>query len=220
MTRSIKCLAAVAAIAGVSAPAAAQYQQPDPYAQQGYAQQGYAQPAYPQQGYPQQAYPQQYGQPYQNYGGNQAYGQSYSQNPVSAIIDSLLGNRYAVTDRQALAQCATAALAQAQYQYRGYGGARSAYRQGYGYNQNVAAPALRVTSITDVQRRSNGLRVRGVIGTGYGGQYGQNDRQYGQYGSQYGYQNRGYGDLSFRCTVDSRGSVSGLRVSPANSRRY
>jgi hypothetical protein len=194
MTSYLKCLAAVAAIGGVAAPAAAQYQQ-----------QGY-----PQQAYPQQAYPQQYGQPYQNYGGNQAYGynQNYAQNPVGTIIDQLLGNRYTVTDRQAVSQCASAALAQAQYQYRGYGG-----NQAYGYNQNVAAPTLRVTSITDVQRRSNGLRVKGVIGTGYGGQYGQ-------YGSQYGYQNRGYGDLSFRCNVDYRGSVTGLRVSRSNSRRY
>jgi hypothetical protein len=196
MTSYLKSLAAIAAIAGVAAPAAAQYQQPYPN-------------TYSQQGYPQQGYPQQYSQPYQNYGGNQAYGynQNYSQNPVGAIIDSLLGNRYTVTDRQAVSQCASAALAQAQYQYRGYGQRdNGVYRQGYGYNQNIAAPALRVTSITDVQRRSSGLRVKGTIGTGYGGQYG--------------YQNRGYGDLSFRCNVDYRGSVTGLRVSPDNTRRY
>ena len=199
MTSYLKCLAAVAAIGGVAAPAAAQYQQPYPYQQ----------PTYPQQA--PQSYPGQsgygYAQPNQAYG----YGQNYSQNPVSAIIDSLLGNRYTVTDRQAVSQCASAALAQAQYQYRGYGQRNSgAYRQGYGYNQNIAAPALRVTAITDVQRRSNGLRVKGTIGTGYGGQYG----------SQYGYQNRGYGDLSFRCNVDYRGSVTGLKVSPGNTRRY
>lgn len=210
MTSHLKCLAAVAAIGGVAAPAVAQYQQPYPYQQQSY---------------PQQAYPQQYGQPYENYGVNQPYGnnQNYAQNPVGAIIDQLLGNRYTVTDRQAVAQCASAALVRAQYRYHGYGGANGAYRQGYDYNQNIAAPALRVTAITGVQRRYNGLRVNGLIGTGYGGQYreyGQYGRQGDQYGSSRGNQSGGYGDLSFRCNVDYRGSVTGLRVSQNNSRLY
>ena len=200
MTNSIKYLAAAAAIGGLAAPAAAQY--------------------YPQQTYP-QTYPQQYGQQYPGYGYSQGYGynQSYGQNPVQQIIDQLLGNRYSVTDRQAVSQCASAALAQAQYQYRGYGGAYGgAYgQQGYAYNQNVAAPAMRVTAITDVQRRSSGLRVKGQISTGYGGQYGQYGNQYGQYGGQYAYQNRGYGDLSFRCNVDYRGAVTGIQISRNNS---
>ena len=199
MTNAIKYLAAAAAIGGLAAPAAAQYQQPY-----------YPQQAYPQQTYP-QTYPQQYGQQYPGYG----YNQSYGQNPVQQIIDQLLGNRYNVTDRQAVSQCATAALAQAQYQYRGYGygGAYGGYQQGYAYNQNIAAPAMRVTAITDVQRRSNGLRVKGLISSGYAGQYGQYGNQYGQYGSQYAYQNRGYGDLSFRCNVDYRGAVTGVQIS-------
>jgi len=203
MTSHLKCLAAAAAIAGVAAPAAAQYQQPYPYQQPGYPQQA-PQPYPGQPGYG-------YGQPNQPYG----YGQNYAQNPVGAIIDSLLGNRYTITDRQAVSQCASAALAQAQYQYRGYGRRdNGAYGQDNGYNQNIAAPAFRVTSITDVQRRSNGLRVKGLIGSGYGGQYGQ-------YGGQNGYQNRNYGDLSFRCNVDYRGSVTGLKVSQNDSyRRY
>src|SRR5690349_3212596 len=96
-------LAVAAAIGGVSAPLAAQ--NPYPY--------GYQQPAYPQ-AYPQQAYP--YAQ--------QAYGygqQGYAQNPDGQIIDQLLGNRYNVTDRQAVSQCASAAMTQAAAQYRGYG---------------------------------------------------------------------------------------------------
>ena len=96
------------------------------------------------------------------------------------------------------------------------GGRYGAYGQGYGqqYGQGYNRyQAMRVTAITDVQRRSSGLRVSGLLssGRGYVG---------GGYGGQYGYQNRGYaqGDLSFRCNVDYRGAVTGLRVRPANYR--
>lgn len=182
-----KYLAAAAAIGGVSAPLAAQV----PYSY------GYPQ----QQGYPQQAYPGYNGQ----YGYNQGYGQGYGQNPVGQIINQLLGNRYNVTDRQAVSQCANAAMIQAQAQYGGY---NQGYGQQYGqgYNRNVG---MRVTSITDVQRRNNGLRVTGTMSSGYGGQYG----------GQYGYQNRGYGDVSFRCNVDYRGAVSQVRIRRANTYR-
>jgi len=72
---------------------------------------------------------------------------------------------------------------------------------------------LRVTSITDVQRRSNGLRVSGMLGSG----------AYGNGG--YGYQGQGYqqgyatSSLSFRCNVDYNGSVTGVRIRPANAYR-
>jgi hypothetical protein len=179
-------LAAAAAIGGVSAPLAAQA----PY-----------QYGYPQQGYPQQAYPGYAGQ----YG--QGYNQGYAQNPVGQIIDQLLGNRYNVTDRQAVSQCANAAMIQAQSQYGG--GYNQGYGQQYGQGYNRGG-SMRVTSITDVQRRNNGLRVTGTMSSGYGGQYGG---QYnGQYGGQYGYQNRGYGQVSFRCNVDYRGAVTNVRI--------
>src|SRR6476646_9556351 len=114
MTNVPRFLAAAAAIGGLAAPAAAQYQYPQQQYQQQYQ--------YPQQSYPQQAYP---GYPQQGYG----YNQGYNQNPIGQIIDQLLGNRYSVTDRQAVGQCASAAVAQAQSQYRNYG-------QNYnGYNQ-------------------------------------------------------------------------------------
>jgi hypothetical protein len=193
--RRYSMLAAVAAITGVAAPAAAQTAYP--YAS-------------PQQTYPQQ-YPQGYGQP--GYGQpGYGYNQGYAQNPVGAIIDQLLGNRYTVTDRQAVSQCASAAMVQAQRQYRpGYGqGYGHGYGQGYNQGYNRGAN-LRVTAITDVQRRSNGLRVKGLIDTGIG------------YGGQQGYQNRGYanGDLSFRCNVDYRGAVTNVRISRNDSyRRY
>ena len=77
---------------------------------------GYGQPGYGQSGY---------GQP--GYGYNQGYGQ----NPVGQIIDQLLGNRYTVSDRTAISQCASAVMSQAQTQYRGYGA--------YGGNRGTAA---------------------------------------------------------------------------------
>ena len=175
-----------------------------------------AQPYYPQPGYPQQpGYPgyQYPGQP--GYPGNQYPGQpGYGQDPIGQVIDQLLGNRYNVTDRQAVRQCAMAAVNQAQSQYRGYNpgynqGYNPGYNQGQGYNQRIAQPMMRVTAITEVQRRNYGVRVRGLLDSGY-------------YGGQPGYQNRGgYGDLSFRCDVDYRGGVSNVRINRNDSyRRY
>jgi hypothetical protein len=123
-----------------------------------------------------------------------------------------------------VSRCASAALAQAQAQYgngaygNGYG---QQYGQQYGQGYNRYS-SLRVTAITDVQRRSSGLRVSGTLGSrgGYGGQYS------GQYGYQgQGYQGQGYGQgyasaqLSFRCNVDYQGLVTGLRVRPVNAYR-
>jgi hypothetical protein len=189
--------AALAAI--VSAPAAAQYYPQQTYPQQYPYQQTY--PQYPQQTYPQQAYPQQYPQGYPGYG----YSQGYTGNPVTDIIDQLLGNRYNVTDRQAVRRCANAAMTQANAQYgNGYNG----YNRGNGN--------YRVTSITGVERRSYGLRVSGSLSSsGYGG--------YGGYGgSGYGYNNRYNGmQLSFRCNVDYNGAVNNVRVRPySNYRSY
>jgi hypothetical protein len=183
MTIFTKYVAAAAAIGGLSAPLAAQ----SPY--------GYQQP-YPQ-AYPQQGYG--YGQ------------QGYAQNPIGQVIDQLLGNRYNVTDRQAVRQCASAAMQQAAAQYgSGYGAYDQRYGQQYGQGYNRYA-AMRVTAITDVQRRPNGLRVSGLLNSG--GAYA------GQYGNQ-GYQNRisAAGDLNFRCNVDYRGQVTNVRVRGNNDR--
>jgi hypothetical protein len=178
MTNFIRYLASAGSLGILAAPVAAQ--NPYPYPQQTYPQQTYPQQTYPQQAYPQQGYP---------YG----YSQGYSQNPVGQIIDQLLGNRYNVTDRQAVSQCASAAMAQAAAQYGGgYNGG------GYGYNNGYRS--MRVTAITDVQRRSNGLRVSGLMNSGRGGQYGYQNRNYGA------------GDVSFRCNVDYRGQVTNIRI--------
>lgn len=189
MTMRTHYLAAAAAIGALSAPAAAQssypyqsypVQAPQPY------------PGQPGYGYSQQAFPG-YTQPGVAYGYGQ---QGYAQNPIQQVIDGLLGNRYNVTDRQAVSRCASAALTQAAAQYG------NGYNRGYGnngYNRGYNG-AMRVTSITDVQRRNNGLRVSGMMSSGYGGQYG--------------YQNRNYaaGDVSFRCNVDYRGAVTNVRL--------
>jgi hypothetical protein len=197
----LKLLAAAAAVAGVAAPVAAQA----PY--------GYPQQTYPGNAYPGTAYPNQYGYPGQYGYPNQGT------NVIGQVIDSLLGNRYNVTDRTAISQCANAAMIQGQAQYRGYGnngyGQQGYGQQGYGYQQGIAAPALRVTAITDVQRRSSGLRVKGLMSSGYAGN---------QYGQQYYNQNRNYaaGDITFRCNVDYRGAVTNVKISrnDNNYRRY
>lgn len=225
MTRLIRYLAAAAAVGGIAVPAAAQAPYPYQYPQQAYPQQGYAYPqqgyAYPQQGYayPQQgyAYPQQgYGYPQQGYGYPQQQ-QGYGQNVIGQMINQLLGNRYSVTDRTAVQRCASAAAARASAQYRhnpysGYRQQGYAYgQQGYAYGQqgyhayNPAA-MMRVTAITSVQRRSNGVRVSGLLDTGAGTP---------PYGQAYGYHNRGHaaaGDLAFRCNVDYRGAVTNVRI--------
>ena len=97
--------------------------------------------------------------------------------------------------RRAATPVITGSPAAAQY-------GRYGYNQGYnGYGYNTAG-AMRVTSITSIQRRNSGLRVSGTMSSGYSGQYG----------NQYGYQNRGYGDVSFRCNVDYRGAVTNVRI--------
>ena len=196
MTRMTILLAAGAATVAAAAPAAAQNPYPSPYAQPAYPQ-GYA---YPQQGY---AYPNQ------------------AQPGVGQIISQLLGNRYQTNDRNAVERCATAAMTQASAQY-----GRNGYGQGYGYpnqgngygNQGYYPAQMRVTAITDVKRRNNGVRVSGLL-----------DSQYGArppYGNAYGYQGQGQGqayaaqgDLTFRCNVDYRGAVSNVRIG-RNSAAY
>ena len=189
--RIIHLLAAGAATLAVAVPAAAQTPYAYPYAQQQYPQYQYAQPGY--------AYP---GQP--GYGGQNAIGQ---------IINQLLGNRYHVTDRTAVTQCATAAMAQASAQYRPRGHP-AYYGQGYGYpgyNQGYNS-AMRVTAITDVRRQSRSLRVSGLMSSGMHAGYGQ------------GYANHHYAgtsDLTFRCNVAYNGQVTNVRIGRNNQyRRY
>jgi hypothetical protein len=209
MTMFTKLLTATAVIGGLAAPAMAQTPYPYGYPQQ---QPAYPQPAPGQPGYgyyqPQQGYQQGYGQ--------QGYGYQ-DQNGLGAIIGQLLGNRYNVSDRTAVQQCASAAMSQANAQYRQPYGNAYGYNNnrgyGQGYNQGYGAN-MRVTAITNVERRQSGLRVSGLIDSRGG--------SYPPYGQAYGYQNQGYaatGDLSFRCNVDYRGAVSQVRIRRANTYR-
>ena len=207
MTMFTRLLTAAAVIGGVAVPAAAQYRYPAPAP--------VPQPAPGQPGYG--YYPPQpgYGQP--GYG-QPGYGYQ-DPNGLGAIIGQLLGNRYNVTDRTAVQQCASAAMRQAAAQYRpqnAYG--QPPYGNAYGYNNNRGyqqgyAPNMRVTAITNVERRNNGVRVSGLLDSRAG---------YAPNAQAYGYQNQGYaatGDLSFRCNVDYRGAVTNVRVRRANTYR-
>src|SRR6476661_7034502 len=96
--------------------------------------------------------------------------------PIRQIVDQQLGTRYAASEREAVARCATASLAEGAILYGvngfagtdGYAGYAGAYRPGApgvpGF-PGVAA-TMRVSAITDVQRRSDGIRVKGLIDSG------------------------------------------------------
>lgn len=169
-------LTAAAAAGALAGPAAAQY----PY--------GYPPGTYPPGSYPPGSYPG-YGYP--------GYGGQYGGGIIDNIINGLIGNRYQVGDRQAIRQCANAAVQRAENEYRPYFGGNLPYAY-QGYNGYV-----RVTAITDVQRRNNGVRVRGMLDTARGG-----------------YNNGPYGDLEFRCDVDYRGYVYNVRISRSRNWRY
>ena len=195
-----KSVLTAAAVIGLAAPAAAQYQGQVPQPAPGQPGYGY----YPQQ----QGYPQQpgYGQP--GYGYNQ-------QNGLGQIINQLLGNRYNVTDRTAIQQCTSAALAQAS---PSIGRSSRPMATPTGTIRATIRGIIRllrehrVTAITNVERRN----------TACGCPAARQPRRHPPHGQAYGYQNQGYaatGDLSFRCNVDYRGAVSNIRVRRANTYR-
>jgi hypothetical protein len=191
---------AVAALAGSAASAAAQdpYQQQypqQPQYEQPYQQQYPQQPQY-QQPYPgQQQYPQGYPAPQPGYGyPDQQYG---NQNIVGSFIDQLIGNRYDVSDRQAIRRCGFAAVQEAENRYgRWFNGLPYAYQ---GYRSHV-----RVSDISSVQRRLLVTRVKGFLDTTRRGNRGRDRRD---------------ADLSFRCDVDRGGNVSDVRVERTRSWR-
>jgi hypothetical protein len=205
MTIRTHVLAAAAAIATFAAPAAAQY--------------------YPRQ----PAYPQNSPQDEQQY--QEGYGQqASSQNPIHSIIDSLLGSRYNGSDRQAVSQCASAAMTQATAEYGengyagsdGYAGYAGAYRPGAsgvpGYPG--IATSMRVSAITAVQRSSDGMRVKGLIDSGVdyrGGYGGQAYQGAGGGGQAYATRYPRHDDLSFRCNLDNRGIVTSMHVDRNNA---
>ena len=85
----------------------------------------------------------------------------------------------------------------------------------------------RVIGITGVERRSNGLKVSGVMDSGrsqYRGAYPNQGYNYGaqgypnQYGNAYG-QAAQVADLRFSCRVDYRGYVSDIDIKRIVARR-
>ncbi|WP_309662241.1 hypothetical protein [Sphingomonas sp.] len=190
------------------------------------------------------------------------YGYNNGGTTIGAVINSVLGGgRYGAygqgNDRIAVDQCARAAEARVSRDYRNSGSGVYAQGntfpgQGYpGYNPQAYAynsgSQARVVGITAVERRSNGLKVSGVIDSGmhrgYGNQgygytnqgydprYGYQgyDPRYGNQGNTFpGYGNQAYAnsaqfaDLRFSCRVDYRGYVSNvdIRRNVADRRGY
>src|SRR3954471_13831908 len=135
--------------------------------------------------------------------------------PIREIVDRQLGPRYGASDREAVARCVTAALAQGAILYGvngyagtdGYAAYAGAYRPGA-----VGVPGfpgihtnMRVSAITAVQRSSDGMRVKGLIDSGvhYLGGYGGQAYQGAGYGGQpYANGHPSNNDLVFRCNLD------------------
>jgi hypothetical protein len=166
-------------------------------------------------------------------GGGYGYGGG-----LGGVIDQILGgNRYAygVDQRRLVEQCIAAVTDRVAAQYGrynqpyGYGSPYGGYGNGYG-NAYGSANA-RVLGITDIDRRSNSVRVRGVAtananaaaygGAPYGGNpyggYGGNT--YGGYGG-YGYAQQPVGELTFSCSVDYRGRIRDIDVNRNNNAYY
>ena len=172
---------------------------------------------YPSQGYGNQGY------------GNQGYGNN---NVVGNILNQILGgggNNYRQDDRYAIDMCVRATEARLNgysgtYNYNGYGQYGGYGNQGYNQGYNGA----RVSRITNVERRSNGLKIYGLASAGFGRGQGYNQQGYGNqgYGSQgygnqgygnQGYSNQGYGNqgrnnLRFNCKVNFRGQVTDVDI--------
>jgi len=145
--------------------------------------------------------------------------------PIRQVVDQQLGARYGASDKEAVARCATAALAEGAILYGvngyagtdGYAGYAGAYRPGEAGVPGFPgiATKMKVSAITAVQRRSDGMRVKGLIDSGvdylggYGGEAYQGTGPGGQaYATRYPSNN----DLVFRCNLDTAGLVSSLHV--------
>ncbi|WP_155264672.1 hypothetical protein [Sphingomonas segetis] len=145
--------------------------------------------------------------------------------PIREIVDQQLGARYGASDKEAVARCVTAALAQGAILYgvngyagtEGYAGYSGAYRPGA-----VGVPGfpgiathMRVTAITAVQRRSDGMRVKGLIDSGVdylGGYGGEAYEGAGPGGQPYATRHPSNNDLAFRCNLDTAGLVASMHV--------
>lgn len=162
-------------------------------------------------------------------GGGYGYPGYGGGNVVGQILNSILGGRsYASNERYAVEQCVRAV--EYRINTRGLdneGGRYRNYGYGYGYNNGYANgyAGARVTSVTQVSRKSNGgLKVYGYASTGMGGYGNQGYGGYGGY-NPYGYGNQGYGydrggygtygyqaqgDAQFNCSIDRYGRITDI----------
>jgi hypothetical protein len=145
--------------------------------------------------------------------------------PIRQIVDQQLGVRYAASEREAVARCATAALAEGAILYGvngfagtdGYAGYVGAFRPGAPGVPGFpgVATTMSVSAITDVQRRWDGMRVKGLIDSGvvYRGGYGGEAYQgTGAGGQPYATGHPSNNDLTFRCNLDTAGLVTSMHV--------
>jgi hypothetical protein len=146
----------------------------------------------------------------QYYPGNPGYGYpgyGYNNNVVGQVLGQILGyGRYPYGNygynmyggqSMAVDQCARAVEARLNG-HRGYYGYGNMPYGGYGYNNYGGA---RVLGITRVDRKSYGLKVRGVASSGYQGYQGYGRPGYGSYGYNAG------ADLSWSCEVRYDGRI-------------
>ena len=145
--------------------------------------------------------------------------------PIREVVDKQLGARYGASDKEAIGRCVTAALAEGAILYGvngyagtdGYAAYAGAYRPGAAGVPGFPGIAtnMRVSAITDVQRRSDGMRVKGLIDSGVdyrGGYGGQAYQGPGTGGQPYATRHPSNNDLAFRCNLDTAGLVSSLHV--------
>ncbi len=185
-----------------AAPAAAQYYP-------GYPAPGYG---YPGTGYNNNVVGQVLGQilgygqyPYGNYGYNQYGNQSMAVDQCARAVEGRLngyrgGGYYGYGNGPYGGQ---------------YGYGNAPYGGQYGYN-GYAGGGARVLGITRVDRKSYGLKVRGVASSGYRGYEGYGRPGYGNYGYNAG------ADLSWSCEVRFDGRIRDIDVNrrSANWRGY
>ena len=200
MSAKIKLLAGaagLAALVGVSSPAAAQY------------------PGY---GYGNNNNPvgQILGQilgygryPYGNYGYNQYSNQSSVVDQCARAVEARLGGyRGGYYGYGNMGSYGGQYGQYGQYggQYGGgYGNPYGGYGNQYGYNQGNGAGS-RVQGITRVERKSYGLKVYGVASSGFRGYEGYGRSSYGNYGYGAG------ADLSFNCEVRYDGQIRDINI--------
>ncbi len=152
----------------------------------------------------------QYYPGYPSYPSYPGYGYGYNQNPVGAIINSILGyGRYPYGNygynsyrnyTPAVDQCARAVEAR----LNGYRG--SPYGYGYGYGYGGSYGGARVQGITRVERKSYGLKVWGVASSGNRGYDGYGRRGSGTYGYGSG------ADLRWDCEVRYDGRIRDIDI--------